>query len=30
MPLEETLSIIETLDRARAAIGLRYPGEEAA
>jgi predicted dehydrogenase len=30
LPLEETLSIMETLDRARAAIGLRYPGERAA
>ena len=30
LPLDETLSIMETLDRARAAIGLRYPGEEAA
>jgi predicted dehydrogenase len=27
MPLEETLSIMETLDAARAPWGLRYPGE---
>lgn len=30
MPLAETLSIMDTLDQVRAAIGLRYPGEEAA
>ena len=29
LPLDETLSIMETLDRARAAIGLTYPGEAA-
>jgi predicted dehydrogenase len=29
LSLEETLSIMSTLDQARAAIGLRYPGEEA-
>ena len=28
LALEETLSIMETLGRARGAIGLRYPGEE--
>lgn len=27
MPLEETLSIMRTMDQVRAAIGLRYPGE---
>jgi predicted dehydrogenase len=27
MPLEETLSIMKTLDAARAPWGLRYPGE---
>ena len=27
MPLEETCAIMDTLDRARAQIGLRYPGE---
>jgi predicted dehydrogenase len=30
LPLGETLSIMETLDQARTAIGLRYPGEETA
>lgn len=28
MPLDETLSIVRTLDQARAQWGLRYPGEE--
>jgi hypothetical protein len=28
MPLEETLSIMRTLDAARALWGLRYPGGE--
>jgi len=27
MPLDETLTIMRTLDRVRAQIGLRYPGE---
>ncbi len=28
MPLEETVSVLETMDEIRAAWGLRYPGEE--
>jgi len=27
MPLDETLAIMETMDRIRARIGLTYPGE---
>jgi len=30
MPLEETVSVMRTMDRIRAAWGLRYPGEEVA
>jgi hypothetical protein len=30
MPLTETVSVMGTLDRVRAAVGLRYPGEAAA
>jgi len=29
MPLDETLSILSTMDEIRAQIGVRYPGEEA-
>jgi predicted dehydrogenase len=29
MPLDETISVLETMDGLRAAWGLRYPGEEA-
>ena len=30
MPLDETISVMRTMDRIRAAWGLRYPGEEVA
>ena len=30
MPLDETISVMRTMDRMRAAWGLRYPGEEVA
>jgi len=30
MPLDETISILRTMDGIREAWGLRYPGEEAA
>jgi hypothetical protein len=30
MPLDETISVMRTMDRIRAAWGLRYPGEEIA
>ena len=30
MPLDETLSVMRTMDGIRAAWGLRYPGEEVA
>jgi hypothetical protein len=28
MPLDETISVMRTMDRIRTAWGLRYPGEE--
>ena len=28
MPLDETVSVLETMDEIRASWGLRYPGEE--
>jgi dihydrodiol dehydrogenase / D-xylose 1-dehydrogenase (NADP) len=30
MPLDETISVMRTMDRIRAAWGLRYPGEKVA